>query len=252
MTNTEFSNEFDILYNSIATNAAPDIDLYEKSVYLTKAQEELIKNYFNPQGNKYNDGFENSSKRRSDLSQLVKGYNSVFNTTINNNFIEYALSDDSKFFKIPKETFLIVQEKGILLSEDECLNGKKISVVPKTHDEINSIIGSPFRKPDKKTIYRLDFNNEGLNYQVVELINPYDIKVYKIRYIKYPSPIILSDLSTEFPGEGLSINNETIETPCKLNNSIHREILDRAIELALADYKPELLNIKTQINNRNE
>jgi len=44
MTTKEFSNEFDILYNSIATNAAPGIDLYEKSVFLTKAQDELIKN----------------------------------------------------------------------------------------------------------------------------------------------------------------------------------------------------------------
>ena len=44
MTVSEFSNEFDVYYNSIATNAAPSIDLYEKSVYLTKAQLEIVKN----------------------------------------------------------------------------------------------------------------------------------------------------------------------------------------------------------------
>jgi len=110
MTNLEFSNEFDILYNSIATNAAPSIDLYEKSVYLTKAQEELVKNYFNPKGNKYQDGFENSSKRRNDLSQLIKGYNSTFSSQINDNFKQYAISDQSRFLKYLKVFFNIARK----------------------------------------------------------------------------------------------------------------------------------------------
>jgi hypothetical protein len=37
MTTTEFSNEFDILYNSITSNMAPGLDEYEKSVFLTRA-----------------------------------------------------------------------------------------------------------------------------------------------------------------------------------------------------------------------
>ena len=37
MTLEEFSNEFDILYNNSMSNAAPGVDEYEKSVFLTKA-----------------------------------------------------------------------------------------------------------------------------------------------------------------------------------------------------------------------
>jgi hypothetical protein len=37
MTNTEFITQFDIFYNNIASNAAPSIDSYEKSVFLTEA-----------------------------------------------------------------------------------------------------------------------------------------------------------------------------------------------------------------------
>lgn len=271
MTTTEFSNEFDILYNSIATNAAPDIDIYEKSVYLTKAQEELVKNYFNPKGNKYQDGFENSSKRRNDLSQLIKGYNSNYSSTIDNNFKEFAISNDSKFFKIPKEVFLIIQESCVIHSKKissgfnnidnidtkivinkNCIDNLVVSVVPKTHDEFNFIKNNPFRKPSKTVTFRLDFNSNNLEYKIVELISPFNIRTYKLRYVKYPKPIILKDLTVEFPGEGLSINSETLETQCELNSEIHREILDRAVELALVDYRPELLNVKTQINNRNE
>ena len=37
MTTPEFSNEFDVLYNNIMSNAAPGLNEYEKSVFLTKA-----------------------------------------------------------------------------------------------------------------------------------------------------------------------------------------------------------------------
>ena len=52
MTNLEFSNEFDVLYNNITSNQAPGLDEYEKSVFLTKAQDEIIKAYFNPRTTK--------------------------------------------------------------------------------------------------------------------------------------------------------------------------------------------------------
>ena len=76
MTTNEFNNEFDILYNNIASNAAPGIDKYEKSVYLTKAQLEIVKEY-NGLQNKYQKGFEGSDKRRTDLKELIKNYKSL-------------------------------------------------------------------------------------------------------------------------------------------------------------------------------
>ena len=42
MTNNEFSNEFDVLYQNIASNQAPGLDAYEKSVFLTMAQEQIV------------------------------------------------------------------------------------------------------------------------------------------------------------------------------------------------------------------
>lgn len=46
MTLKEFSNEFDVLYNNIMSNAAPGLNEYEKSVFLTQAQEELVVNLY--------------------------------------------------------------------------------------------------------------------------------------------------------------------------------------------------------------
>ena len=49
---SEFSYEFDVLYNNITSNQAPGLDEYEKSVFLTKAQDEIVKSYFDPRLNK--------------------------------------------------------------------------------------------------------------------------------------------------------------------------------------------------------
>jgi hypothetical protein len=265
MTIKEFSNEFDIYYNSISSNSAPGIDLYEKSVYLTKAQLEIVNNYFNPRGNKYNKGFEASSKRRADLNELVRPYISIVQSTVLTS--EDGISSDSQFFRVPNDVYLIVQEKIRVNSSDVCGEEESfnyIGVVPKTHDEFNSQENNPFKKPDANVAWRLDIyspisgdtlpekTTEVKPNKVVELISPYDINQYKFRYVKYPSPIILGNLLTEYPGENLSIDGITASQTCELGQNVHREILNRAVEIAVSDYKPQWLGQKVQMNQRNE
>lgn len=70
--NNEFSNEFDVLYNNITSNQAPGLDEYEKSVFLTKAQNEIVKAYFNPKTNKVQEGFDGNEKRQIDFSMIMR------------------------------------------------------------------------------------------------------------------------------------------------------------------------------------
>lgn len=72
MNNPEFSNEFDVLYNNITSNQAPGLDEYEKSVFLTKAQDEIIKAYFNPKTNKVQEGFDGNERRQIDFSMIMR------------------------------------------------------------------------------------------------------------------------------------------------------------------------------------
>lgn len=74
MTTNEFSNEFDVLYNNITSNQAPGLDEYEKSVFLTRAQDDIVKRYFTPKGNKDVEGFDSSIKRNIDFSLLYNKY----------------------------------------------------------------------------------------------------------------------------------------------------------------------------------
>lgn len=69
----EMDNMFDVLYNNITSNQAPGLNAYEKSVFLTKGQDETMKNYFNPKskGNNTQEGFDGSAKRQVDFSMLT-------------------------------------------------------------------------------------------------------------------------------------------------------------------------------------
>lgn len=249
MTTKELSNEFDIHFNSISSNQAPGLDLYEKSVFLTKAQLEIAKTRFSRYGNKYQKGFEDNTKRRIDLSQLIK---TSISKPLELNAVE-ALHKDSIFFSLPDDTMFIINETAKLSSNDKCVDGNYVKVVPKTHDEYLIQIDNPFKQPDKGTVWRLDHSNLNTGIKNVELItSEKSIVEYKVRYLRYPKPIILTDLNTGFSGEGLSIDGFTNEQTSELDASIHREILDRAIELATMDYKPAELVARTQNNLKNE
>ena len=69
----EMDNMFDVLYNNITSNQAPGLNAYEKSIFLTKGQDETMKNYFNPKskGNNTQEGFDGNAKRQVDFSMLT-------------------------------------------------------------------------------------------------------------------------------------------------------------------------------------
>lgn len=244
MTVEELNNEFDIHYNSIAGQSSPNLDLYEKSIFFTKAQLELVKDYYDPQSNRKQKGFEASEKRRTDLKELIKNYKSLIYFSDNN-----AIDSNSKFFNIPNDVFIITNEKGII-KDTGCFEGKSLNIKPMTQDEYNIQIDNPFKKPNEKVAWRLDFSKIN-NNKVVEIVTPYKIE-YNLRYIKYPKPIILGDLDILFPSENLSIDGQTSPSTCELDIEIHKEIVDRAVELALRDYKPSGLESKIQLDQRNE
>ena len=97
-------------------------------------------------------------------------------------------------------------------------------------------MSKPYAQPLKKQAWRL-FQNNVAGFDVYsELIPRWTITegegktlVYKIRYVRRPVPIILEDLP-----DGLVIDGYTNESACELNPILHMDILNRAVELAIA------------------
>lgn len=110
MNNAEFSKEFDILYNNIMSNAAPGLDEYEKSVFLTNAQEGFVKDLYNGTGPT---SFEKDEEARRFLGELID----TFET--NEKLIGHlGLSRNSMFFQIPEDVWFITYESAVLRMKD--------------------------------------------------------------------------------------------------------------------------------------
>lgn len=225
MTTQEFSNEFDTLLNSYSTvppygdenKLDITLDEYEKSVFLTKAQEEIVVESYTGK-NQFGESFERTEEIRRYLSDLVKTV--VLSDKLTGHV---GLSKTSMFFQLPEDVWFITYELATLKDERlGCLDGEEATIVPVTQDEYYRIAKNPFRGPSKGRAVRLDIGDG-----VIEIISDYNIDKYLVRYLSRPKPIVLVDLSE------LSVNGIKVRTECELNPVIHRAILERAVRLAI-------------------
>lgn len=245
MTTQEFSNEFDVLYNNIMSNQAPGLDEYEKSVFLTKAQLEILKNYFNPKGNKYGQGFDENAKRQIDFSTLI----TVAKPSLYTPTGDYVKFDDrSQLYKMPSDILLVLNETGINTVE----NGVKrlISIVPINYEEYARLMSKPWKQPLKNQGWRL-FQSTGEVDFISEVVIKYNSSLadYKIRYVRRPKPIILANLADEY--SNVSIEGLNNITECELDPILHPEILQRAVELAKSAYTGDLKS-SVELGQRSE
>lgn len=251
MTNSEFSNEFDILYNNIMSNQAPGLNEYEKSVFLTKAQDEIVKAYFNP--NIAMEGMDGNERRQIDFSTLIKvqkytsgsgsgslpeasplpgsGSNSsgFLDTTIHANS-DNCFDSRSSYVTLPKDILMIINESLVVTRSSKSVT---LTVIPISFVEYNRLMSKPFKRPLKNQAWRLITSNTS---NIAELIagieeNP---TYYTVRYIKRPQAIILTDL------EDVTLDNASDSQECELDPILHHEILQRAVELAKAAYTGDL------------
>ena len=234
----EFSNEFDVLYNNIMNNAAPGLNEYEKSVLLTKAQEEIVKNYFEPAGNKYGKGLDDSPKRQIDFSELIKVGQGVLNTSAPT----ITFDKRAKVYDLPADLFLVINEAV------DTNEGTK-QIVPISYSDYTRLMSRPYKEPVKYQAWRVITASTN-NISVELIVNSNEtITDYRVRYIRRPAPIITTNLSSEY-GD-VTINGVSTISECELNPIIHSEILQRAVELAKAAYQGDL-QASVELGQRSE
>lgn len=244
MTTQEFSNEFDVLYNNIMSNQAPGLDEYEKSVFLTKAQLEILKNYFNPKGNKYGQGFDENAKRQIDFSTLIT-VAKPSQYTPEGGYVKF--DDRSQLYKMPQDILLMLNETGI-----NTVDGVKrlVSIIPMNYEEYARLMSKPWKQPLKNQGWRLFQSTGGVDF-ISEVVIKYNSSLadYKIRYVKRPKPIILANLADEY--SNVSIEGINTITECELDPILHPEILQRAVELAKSAYTGDLKS-SVELGQRSE
>ena len=260
MTATEFSNQFDLLFNNISSNQAPGLNEYEKSVFLTKAQDEIVKNYFQAEsnGNTTKKGFDDSAIRQMDFSDLIMSKTLTEENEepdVDPRALVYKISKDDRVYIIINESLYLMASTGGGLK----VNGIR-QVIPIKYTEYMRLMSKPFKEPLKNTAWRIitkgrdgDVNIDtsigdpttvakSVSSKIEIVVTSADKNKYKkngetntikynIRYVRKPRPIILTDLSDSF-GDDISIDGYKQAMTCELNESTHEAILQRAVELA--------------------
>ena len=206
MTSQDFSQEFDILYNNISSNQAPGLTEYEKSVFLTQAQEALILDLYKGTAG---DSFETTEEVTRYLNSLVK------NQTIEEFEQTDFLNHKTVSVSIPDDVWFITFQSGSIAVN---LLPRDVIVIPVIQDNLYTDLQNPFKGPNKNKI--LSLSEEGK----ITLYSKYDILLYYLKYIKRPNPIVLD--TSEFPIE--NTHSFSIELP----ESLHRQILLRAVQMA--------------------
>lgn len=213
MTTQEFSIEFDILYNNLASNSAPPINEYEKSVLLTKAQSDIVLGLYSGR-NQLGLSFESTEEARRYLNVL-------------NTYDEQELKDSSSFYYSSNLMFRtnIEYEK----TEDKITTITPVILV--THDDKARIINNPFKNGNSgRRILAIEEDNE------IKFCSPAKVTgTIKIYGIRKPSPIILPNIDEE----GLTIDDTEVTSEgkeCELDSSLHYMILERAVLLAKQAY----------------
>jgi len=176
MTVQEMSDEFTVLlnkdrnfdkYNELQSTLPIEIDEYEKSVFLTQSQQLLVHQFYSGGAM----SFELTESSRRALNELVSEATSCTNGSgVKSSNPKYV----SSFFELPEDLWWIVYERAFFEdTDDECISGREILIVPTTHDEYYAFQRNPFKRPDDYSGFRLDLKDRR-----VEVVTKWPIKEY--------------------------------------------------------------------------
>lgn len=227
----DMKKEFLISYDKVANLSSPGFTDDEISVFLSQAQERIIKQRYSFHSNKYGDSFEETEKRRRELQGLISpsvDSTGALKTTVSQSQLG-KLSTDSVIYDLPEDHWLSVLE--YVVTDDDCNVTKE--VIPTTRDEYFSNRHNPFLKPNKNKVWRIDSDKIGNIYRSELITDGSEILEYHVQYLKKPNDIIVGDNPV----------------PCELHDNIHREIVSEAVNIALENTQEPRFQTHSIINN---
>lgn len=231
MTLEEFDIEFDILYNNMASNVAPPINSFEKSILLTRAQEEIVLAYIRPQTNIQKIGIDADALRRAELGFLITKKTETIAST--------AASPYTHIYTNPETMISILSEVLVFTkteSQKETITIKK-AVLPLSAEETTRLFSKVYAMPPKRQVWKLensDSTNKKTGVFMFDIPTGTTLSRLEITYIRYPNPIIIA--TTDAGSLKIRGKQATVDSVCELPTFMHPLIVQRAVELAKQAY----------------
>lgn len=240
MTANEWSDEFDVVWDSLYSNTSPGFDDTRKSILFTLAQKQFIDSIFTPENNRRNKAFEEDEIRSQGLSQLIVDSNDINSDGTVVSSDQSGAMLNGTLYDLPSD-FMYATLEEVLTNIPDCLTSTEtqnnytwIPVFPVTQNEITRNRYNNFRKPYcvgyEGLVWRANYSRKisDINPAISETRKRHElitdgtftISKYHVRYIKNPQDIIV-DLTTP-------LNQRN----CELDKGVHHAIIRIAVDLA--------------------
>jgi len=211
----EMQYAFEIRFNQIDNfnNLRLDSDRIED--YLNLSQEQELQDRYDKFTGSPRRKFEATEKIRRELGNLISS------TTIQNASFDSSdgdLHNDAFFVTLPTDYLYALEERCVIQDSDG--NTGVAKVIPITYDEYIENVDNPFLEPDDDLAWRLDYGLTGVTgAKKHEVIHSNDVTIqsYSVRYLRRPQDIVL---------------HPTDYQDCELDESLHNNIVSRAVSLA--------------------
>jgi hypothetical protein len=260
----DIRDTFNMMYNNVNSGAAPGLNDYEISQYLTMAQRKIVDEYYS--GNNVKGlSFEATESLRKRLSGLVSGVDYVIDDSTPTRKIAGILESQYACYMMPRpEDFYLTLTEEIRMTWDanerHAGGERTVEVEVMALDSLSRVMDNPFRRPSSRRVLRVDY--EGREVLVIsrKLLGKPDTRCeYDLIYLRIPFPIILVDLTDFAQASGLgdyplTINGKTTPTefPSSYDDCMIDIIIERAVTLATMDYKENTLSNRFAMNLRAE
>lgn len=216
MTSLEMQYSFEIRVNQEGKFNVDRFGSNKIQDLLNLAQEQVLQDKYDRLTGSARTKFEANEKVRRELSNLISS-KSISN--VNFSTSDGDLHNDAFFVVLPGDYLYGIEERCVIEESDG--NTGVAMVMPITYDEYIENIDNPFLKPYEEMVWRLDYGLTGVTgAKKHEIIYSSDIDVqsYSVRYIRRPQEIVVHP--TDFQD-------------CELDKSLHNNIVNRAITMAL-------------------
>lgn len=235
--------------DKIAPVPLPSFEPEELNYWLTVAQERFVKQRFTGH-NRYQEGFEDTQKRKDDLRELISSaYDQSPLPTASSSLI-YPNSwkvemYGSTIYDSPtggtvvdlldypnKYMFLYNIDVNVdrVLENNASVSGVWMETMDKTHDTAFKNLTTPFNLPYiEQPVFLLEHNYINI------ITDPHTtaVNTVKIEYIRYPKKLVNSLTTGSFLGVTPGSPSDEYTTECELAEHTHQEIVELCANLLL-------------------
>jgi hypothetical protein len=181
----------------------------DKQGFLNQSQELLIRKYY--------ETFYKDEKSRLYLERLIR--TKVYD--VSEGFVDSTIKENGRYFTLPETLKFVMMEEVTMTDGIETIR-PRIKSIMNPHYNLNDL--NPFKRPYRDMAWRLSYglDSVGVSAKTHQIIVPtgWELVKYYLDYLKYPTIIDI-------------LNNTTPE----LDETIHTELVDTAIELAVKAYQ---------------